>query len=184
MLEEFRVYPQPMGWGLRTAIIVTVAVGLQACSSDAGIIDCPAYIDRQIECGIIPPQNADAVRDTNIRICNNWENTYKVPVMEALAACIDVDCSELQVCVSQANQLCQADVSSSIDTLCGKVVECGWEDLTTDELCQEELVRNSGLYMCLRPDVLDDYVNCVTSISCGPDSEDEWYVCGFELQSR
>ena len=162
-----------------------VAAALGGCGGgDPGLIDCEAYIDRSYECGVLPPDQADQLRDTNVRICNNWEATYKEPVMEALDACIEVPCDQLQTCAVQANQLCQEDVSGSIDQLCEKVVECGWEELTTTELCVEELSRNQGLYACWRPDVLADYVACVRAIECGPDSEDAWYGCGFDIQSR
>ena len=78
---------------------LTLVLGLSTAScgsGDLGLIDCSAYIDRMIECEIIPPENAAALRDANIKICNNWEKTYKEPVMEALAACIDVPCDENQ----------------------------------------------------------------------------------------
>lgn len=166
------------------AVVGAVGVLASCGGSDSGLLDCAAYIDKQIECGIIPAENAAALRDTNIRICNNWENTYKEPVVAAIDACTEVACDQVQSCAVEANQLCQADVSASIDSLCEKVVECGWEELTNDELCQEALLRNQGLYMCLRPDVMTDYVDCVRDIACGPESEDAWYGCGFELQSR
>jgi hypothetical protein len=149
-----------------------------SCSSDPGLIDCRAYIDHQISCELLPSDSS--LRDTNIKICNNWERTYKVEVMEALDACIDSECAELPACAQAANQLCQADVTPTIESLCERVSECQWEGLTTMELCREELVANTGLYSCLRPDVLEDYVQCVRNISCGPDSEDEWYGCGFK----
>mgnify|MGYP001819389493 CR=1 FL=1 len=130
---------------------------------------------------MIPPETASQVREPNIKICNSWERNYKQDVISSLSACIDVDCSDHQVCVSEANQLCMSDVSASVDRLCEKVVECGWEDIATDAQCQDELMSNQLLYMCLRPEILDDYLSCVTSIDCGPDSEDEWYACGAGL---
>ena len=160
---------------------LTVVLGLSAAScggGGSGIIDCAAYVDRLIECEIIPPENAAALRDPNIKICNNWEQTYKEPVMEALAACIDVPCEENQTCAAAANQLCVSDVSAEVDLLCEKIVECGWEDLTTMELCRDGLQAVQMTYMCLKPEILDDYIACVQSITCGPESEDDWYVCG------
>lgn len=164
---------------VRCILVLTVALPLLSCGGgDPGLIDCAAYVDRQIECEIIPPENAAAVREPNIKICNNWEKTYKEEVIQALAECIDVPCEELQACAAAANQLCVCDVSAEIDLLCEKIVECDWEDLTTMELCRDELQAVSMTYMCLKPGILDDYIDCVRSITCGPESEDDWYACG------
>jgi hypothetical protein len=166
----------------RIAILLVLVSTTIACGgdSDPGLLDCPGYVDKQIECEFIPPQNAEALRDTNIQICNNWERTYKENVLTALEECVALPCDQLQGCTLQANQLCQADVSAEVDTLCVKVVECGWEEITNMFQCQTELSRNNGLYMCLRPDIFQDYIECVQGITCGPDSEDEWYGCGAE----
>lgn len=153
-------------------------VSLLACSSDPGLIDCVAYIDHRISCELLPSDTT--LRKRNVQVCNNWERTYKVEVMEALDACVESECAELPQCTQAANQLCQADVSGAITQLCERVSECGWEQLTTMELCVEELGYNQGLYSCLRPDVLEDYVQCVRGLSCGPESEDAWYGCGFK----
>ena len=166
---------------MRTVCALAVVLGMAMVScggGDPGLIDCAAYIDRQIECEIIPPENADVLREPNIKICNNWEKTYKEEVMEALAECIDVPCEEVQTCTAAANQLCVSDVSAEIDLVCEKIVECGWEEITTMEQCRDELQAVQMLYMCLKPEILDDYIACVRGITCGPESEDEWYVCG------
>jgi hypothetical protein len=164
---------------IRFTLVLTLALPLVSCGSgDPGLIDCAAYVDRLIECGIIPPENAAALREPNIKICNNWEKTYKEPVIEALAECIDVPCAENQTCAAAANQLCVSDVSAEIDLLCEKISECGWEEMTTMELCRDGLQSVQMLYMCLKPEILDDYIACVRAITCGPESEDEWYVCG------
>jgi len=81
-------------------------------------------------------------------------------------------------CAAAANQLCVCDVSAEIDLVCEKAVECGWEEMTTMEICRDELQAVQMLYMCLKPEILDDYIACVRSITCGPDSEDDWYACG------
>ncbi|MBW1809668.1 MAG: hypothetical protein JRJ19_12530 [Deltaproteobacteria bacterium] len=161
------------------SIILLAGLGLLfgSCSGGSGVIDCAAYVDRMIECEIIPPENADQLREPNILICNNWEKTYKETVMEALDACTVVPCEENQQCVYTANQLCQADVSAEIEQMCEKVSECGWEELTTMELCREALQRNQGLYMCLKPEILANYIACVRAVTCGPDGEDDWYAC-------
>ena len=164
----------------RIIALIAISTALASCGGDPGLIDCTSYVDRHIECELIPAENAAAVRDTNIDICNSWERTYKEEVMTALSDCIAVPCEGLQSCVIAANALCHADVSASIESLCEKVVECGWEELTTMELCREELAANQGLYQCLKPSILADYVACVRGISCGSESEDEWYQCGFE----
>ena len=78
---------------IRCTLVLALALPLVSCgSSDPGLINCAAYVDRLIECEIIPPENAAALREPNIKICNNWEKTYKEPVIEALAECIDVPC--------------------------------------------------------------------------------------------
>jgi hypothetical protein len=164
----------------RVYVIILALTGLAAASCGGGDGICATYVDRLIECEIIPPENAAQLRDPNIQVCKAWEKNYKEPVMEALFACIDVPCEEYQMCAAAANQLCEADVSAEIDLLCEKVVECGWEDLTTMELCREELQMVSMTYMCLKPEKLADYVACVRAVTCGPDSEDEWYLCGYK----
>jgi hypothetical protein len=146
--------------------------------SDPGLLNCKALVDKKISCGMLPDD--DMLRSQNIQICNNWERTYKEEPLQALDGCAVLSCDEIAMCQIEANQLCAADVSASVDRLCVKAVECQWEDITTDEICQEELGRNQGLYMCLRPDVLEDYVQCVEGITCGPESEDEWYGCNFK----
>jgi hypothetical protein len=163
------------------ALLLALAAGCGG--GDSGPINCAAYIDRSYECGVLPAETRDQLRDTNIRICENWERTYKTEVMTALDACTAVECAEMQACTVTANQLCTEDVSGTIDQLCEKVSECGWEELTTMETCRSTLQANQGLYMCLDPGVRTGYVACVRAISCGdPDSEDQWYGCGAELQ--
>lgn len=167
-------------WMFLTFAVTALAAG--ACgSSDPGLINCAAYIDRMFDCGLLPEENRDQLYDTNVLVCNGWENNYKTEVMTALDECIDEECDQMQMCAVGANQLCVEDVTDVIEDLCEKIVECGWEQLVTMEICREELTYNQGLYMCWREDVQQAYVDCVQAISCSSeDSEYHWYECGFE----
>ncbi len=164
----------------RLSIVAAAGLVLLAAScggAGEGVIDCSDYIDKNITCGILPAD--DQLREANVKICNNWEKTYKTAAMEALQACTGVSCDELQQCIYEANQLCVADVSAQQERLCEKITECAWEDLQTTEACMDEMARAQGLLMCLKPEILDAYVECVRSVACGPDSEDDWYGCYF-----
>ena len=157
-------------------LIAGLSLSFGSCGG-SGLIDCNAYVNRMIECEFIPPENAELLREQNIMICNTWEKTYKEPVVEAMQACTAVAFEENLQCRMAANQLCQADVSAEIEQMCEKVSECGWEELTSMDLCREALQHNSALYMCLKPEILADYVACVRAVTCGPDGEDDWYAC-------
>ena len=98
-------------------LLLPILAGLMLVScggGDDGNINCSAYIDRQYECEVLPPETKDQLRDQNVKICDNWDAHYKKDVMVALDACTGVACEEMQACIQAANQLCQADVSAEI----------------------------------------------------------------------
>lgn len=161
----------------RLSLVIGLSVWFVQGCGGGGNIDCAAYVDRQYECGLLPADTRDQLRDTNVQICENWDATYKAEVTTALDSCTDLPCDEIQSCASAANQLCQADVTAEKERVCTKVVECGWEGLTTMEICRDELRSVELLYMCLDPDVLEDYVRCIEDAACGED-EANWYICG------
>ena len=104
--------------------ILCIEMVMVSCGGDGGNIDCHAYIDRQYECELLPPDTKDQLRETNIKICEQWDRTYKEEVMTALNDCTALVCEDMQACTQAANQLCQSDVGNEIDSMCVKAVEC------------------------------------------------------------
>lgn len=144
-------------------------------------VDCTAVIDHEYDCGVLPEEGREQLYEVNVQICENWDRTYKPAVMQKFDSCADVECSALPMCLADVTVLCQADVSAEIDELCVKIVECGWDNVTSMDQCRQVLAGNTMLYMCLDPSYLDLYIDCVTGTECGPDSRTEFYSCYTDL---
>ncbi len=161
---------------LSISILCIGQIMVSCGGSDGGNIDCPAYIDRQYECEILPPDTKDQLREPNIKICEQWDRTYKEEAMQALDACTAEACDSMQACIQAANQLCQSDISTEIDAVCGKAVECQVEDMTTMEECRTTMGRAQGMLMCLAPENLAEYVACYQEVKCA-NFNSEWLAC-------